>query len=60
MRPRVTRNEQFGKGYDEAIRQWHASPLPDEHAAISLINPYVRDSDGWHGFEQAVYDLTQK
>lgn len=56
----TTKSSEFMAGYDEAVRQWNAYAGPDEFAGISLINPYVRGSDGWEGFEAAAYDLTQK
>lgn len=56
---RMEKADAFVRGYAEAERQYMQNP-DDPHRADSLINPYQRDTPEWEGFEEALYDLTQK
>lgn len=61
----MARTTQFVQGYEEALRQWEAlDGLPANDNANDAdnyyINPFLEGSEQHRGFEEGVYDLTQK
>ncbi len=47
-------SERFVEGYNAAMKRSLEQEVPD------FTNPYRDDTDEYRGFEEAVYDLTQK
>lgn len=47
-------SDQFIRGYETAMAEFETQRNP------RYINPYPEGSDGHRGYEEAVYDLTQK
>lgn len=57
----TTAIDRYADGYRQAQRQWQRCHLPtdDPYASLDMINPFVRGTEEWEGFEAALFDLTR-
>jgi hypothetical protein len=51
----VPKSEEFCEGYNRLMRLFESTDRWEDYP-----NPFKEGTDGWHGWEEAYYDLTQK
>lgn len=58
--PKVHQSDAFREGYETALREWDNAPVVDKNSTAAFVNPFAEGTAQHEGYEEAVYDLTQK